>query len=129
MSKVPPLRCDALSTHHNRWGFRGVEEVKPGRYRAKLGGDHIWRSRYFSTAREAAEAYDKQARRRYGKLGFYNFPRPGERRVRPADPDVCCHGHERALHTYYRPDGCAGYCRKCNKLSQARSKARRKART
>jgi hypothetical protein len=131
MSKAVPLRVDALSTHHNALGFRGIEQVKPGRYRAKLGGgDHPWRSKYFDTPREAARAYDRQARKVYGARGFYNFPRPGsgEKRVRPADPDQCCRGHERESNTYFAPDGRAGYCRKCNREAQVRSKARRKAR-
>jgi hypothetical protein len=128
-SKVPPLRCDAMSTTRNRTTYRGVDEVKPGRFRATIGGDHPWRSQYFDTPREAARAYDRMARKIRGKLGFYNFPRPGERRVRPADPDRCCHGHSRAQHTYFRPSGGVGYCRACNKLAQQRAKARRKART
>src|SRR5262249_31308612 len=126
MNKVPPLRCDALSTHHNRWGYRGVEQVKPGRFRATLG-NHAWRSGYFDTAREAAKAYDKEARRRYGKLGYFNFPRKGERRVKRADAAVGGHGHSRELHTYIRPDG-RGQCRLCVALAHARSAARRKAR-
>ena len=122
-----PLRADALSTHHNRWGYRGVEQIRPGRFRAVLG-NKVWRSPYFSTVKQAARAYDKEARRRYGTRGFYNFPRPGERQVEPADEDFCHNGHERALHSYIRPDGRAGYCRLCNKQAQIRSAARRKSR-
>jgi len=54
MRKVPPLRCDALATHHNQWGFRGVEQVR-SRFRAVVG-NKAWRSPYYATAREAAEA-------------------------------------------------------------------------
>jgi hypothetical protein len=129
MSKAVPLRVDALSTHHNRWGYRGVEQVR-GKFRAVLG-NKAWRSAYFATAVEAAEAYDREARRRYGARAFFNFPHPGssERRVEPMDDDVCRQGHERKLHTYYRPNGRPAYCRACNKLAQARSAARQKART
>lgn len=125
--KIPvPLRADALSTTWNRTGFRGVEQVRD-KYRAALG-NHDWRSRYFSTAAAAARAYDAMARKVYGARGFYNFPRTGEQQVTPADPDRCRHGHPRALFTYFAPDGRPGYCRKCNKLAQKRSAARRKAR-
>jgi hypothetical protein len=91
-----------MSTTWSRSGFRGVEQFR-GRFRAAIG-DHAWRSAYFDTAREAAEAYDREARKRCGRLGFYNFPRPGERRVELIDEDVCSRGHERARCTYYRPD-------------------------
>jgi hypothetical protein len=127
MSKVPPLRCDALSTHHNKWGYRVIERIRD-RYRATIGA-HAWRSPHFDTAIEAAEAYDREARRRYGEIAYLNFPRPGERRVELMDEDVCRQGHDRALHTYYRPDGRPGYCRKCNALAHQRAAARRKART
>src|SRR5262245_4608225 len=127
MSKAVPLRCDALSTTWNKLGYRGIERVRD-RFRATIG-DHSWRSPYFDTAREAAEAYDHEARRRYGELACLNFPRPGERQVEPADEDVCSQGHPRALFTYYRPNGRPGYCRACNRLAQQRAKARRKART
>jgi hypothetical protein len=132
MSKVPPLRDGAMARHFNRWGYRGIEEVRPGRFRAKLGGgDHILRSKYFDTPREAAKAYDRMARKIYGARGFYNFPKqPGERKVKPIDEDFCRLGHARKSNTYYRPDnGCAAYCRLCNRLAQIRSAARRKART
>jgi hypothetical protein len=125
MSKAVPLRVDALSTHRNRWGYRGVEQVR-GKFRASLG-DHAWRSPYFSTAREAAEAYDREARRRYGELAYLNFPRPGEQQVEPADEDFCRHGHERRLHTHYGPDG-KPQCRLCNAISRARSAARKRER-
>jgi hypothetical protein len=126
MTEVPPLRCDALSTHHNRWGYRGVERIR-GKFRAVLG-DKVWRSQYFDTSREAAAAYDTEARRRYGELACLNFPRPGERRVVVMDDDVCLRGHDRARFTYFKPDGRPGYCRACNRLAQIRAKARRKAR-
>jgi hypothetical protein len=79
------------------WGYRGVEQVRPGRFRATIG-NHAWRSRYFSTTREAAEAYDREARRRYGKHGYFNFPKANERRVQPMDETVCHEGHARAAH-------------------------------
>jgi hypothetical protein len=128
MKRIPsvPLRVDVLSTTWNKSGFRGIEEIRPGRYRA-TAGDHSWRSPYFDTAAEAAAAYDREARRRYGRFAYLNFPRRGERKVEPADEDFCRHGHERALHTYYRPDGREGYCRKCNRLAQIRSQARKNA--
>jgi len=127
MGKGPPIRVDALSTTWNRLGFRGVEEIRPGRYRATLG-DHAWRSQYFSTAVEAAKAYDRKARKVYGKRAYLNFPKRGERQVRRADKDVCRQGHSRELHTYIRPDG-RGQCRLCVALAHARSAARRKARS
>jgi hypothetical protein len=115
-----------MSTHRNKWGYRGVERVR-NKFRATLG-NHAWRSQYFDTVREAAEAYDRAARKVYGELAYLNFPRRGEQQVEPIDEDFCAHGHARSLHTYYAANGRAGYCRKCNKLAQARSKARRKAR-
>jgi hypothetical protein len=115
-----------MSTHHNRWGYRGVERIR-GKFRAVVG-NHVWRSPYYDTAIEAAVAYDVEARRRYGELGFYNFPKANERQVERADDDVCHQGHPRALHTYYRPNGRPGYCRLCNRLAQVRAKARRKVR-
>ena len=78
LAGVVPLRFDAMSTHRNKLGFRGVEQVRPGRFRAvvgkRKGGNDVWRSPYFPTAREAAQAYDKDARRRYGELAYLNFP-------------------------------------------------------
>ena len=118
-----PLRVDALSTHHNRWGYRGIERIR-GRFRAVVG-NKVWRSKYFDTAREAARAYDREARRRYGKLACLNFSRRGERRVVMMDDDVCLRGHSRARFTYFTPDGRAGYCRRCNRLAQVRSAARK----
>jgi hypothetical protein len=119
-----------LSTHHNKWGYRGVEQVR-GKFRAvvgkRRGGTDTWRSQYFDTVREAAAAYDAMARWRYGELAYLNFPRPGEQQVEPADEDFCRHGHERRLHTHYGPDG-KPQCRLCNAISRARSAARRKAR-
>jgi len=127
---VVPLRCDAMSTHHNKWGFRGVEQVR-NKFRAVLGkgGPTVWRSPYFDSVAEAARAYDREARRRYGKLAYLNFPRSGEQRVVRMDDDVCLRGHDRARFTYFTPDGRASYCRKCNALARARSAARRKAQT
>jgi hypothetical protein len=129
MSKVPPLRCDALATHHNRWGFRGVEQVKPGRFRAVVGNHaNAWRSPYFATPHEAAAAYDREARRRYASP-YLNFPAAGEQRCEPGADDVCSQGHSREQFTYSRPSGKLGYCILCNKQAQKRSAARRKART
>ena len=102
--------------------------IRPGRFRATLG-DHSWRSPYYDSPVAAALAYDAEARRRYGEFACLNFPGPGERRVEPADEKYCREGHPRALHTYYRPNGKPGYCRKCNKAAQLRSAARKKART
>jgi hypothetical protein len=128
LADVVPLRIDAMSTHRNKWGYRGVEQVRPGRFRAvvgkRRGSNDAWRSKYFSTPAEAAQAYDTEARRRYGDLAYLNFPRPGERQVEPADENFCRHGHERRLHTHYGPDGRPA-CRECNRLARARSKARR----
>lgn len=121
---IVPLRAEALSVTWNRTGFRGVDQPQPGRFRAVIG-NHAWRSPHFATAREAAMAYDKEARRRYGKLAGLNFPRRGERRVVRMDDDVCLRGHPRDRFTYVRPDGRAGYCRKCNRLAQERCQARR----
>jgi len=125
MRKVVPPRFDALSTHHNRWGFRGVERIR-NRFRAVLG-NKVWRSSYFETPREAAEAYDAEARRRYGECACLNCPRPGERGVKPMDADVCLRGHDRARFTYFH-NGRPSYCRLCNKLAQQRAAARRAAR-
>src|SRR5262245_59709449 len=115
MSKVPPLRCDALSTTWNKTGFRGVERVRD-KFRATLG-DHSWRSPYYDSAVEAARAYDRKARQIYGRgFGYFNFPRKGESKVEPADPDRCRRGHDRSRHTYIRPDG-RGQCRLCVALA------------
>src|SRR5262249_26131741 len=113
-------------TTWNSTGFRGVEKVRD-RYRATIG-DHAWRSAYYSSPAAAAKAYDRETRRRHGRHGFYNFPRVGEKKIRPADPDLCCRGPERAVYMRYRRDGRPAFCLACNRLSRMRSAAR-KART
>ena len=59
-SKIVPPRAEALASTWSKSGYHGVDEPRPGRFRAVIG-KHVWRSRYFSTAREAALAYDKEA--------------------------------------------------------------------
>jgi hypothetical protein len=129
MKRIPsaPLRATAMATTRNKWNYRGVVEIRHRYYHATVG-NRAQRSKFFSTPAAAARAYDAMARKRYGKLAFLNFPKPGtgERKVKPLDKDFCARGHERALHTYYRPSGAVGYCRLCNKLAQMRSKERRR---
>jgi len=108
-AEIVPPRAEALALTRNSTGYRGVDQARPGRFRAVIKGSKgVWRSRYFTTAAAAARAYDREARRRYGKLAYLNFPRSGEQRVVRMDDDVCLRGHERALCTYFAPDGHAG---------------------
>lgn len=67
---------------NNYSGFKGVcWNKKDGKWRATIGAAADQR-RYlggFSTAEEAARAYDAAAREMYGEYAALNFPEPGER--------------------------------------------------
>lgn len=60
-------------TKRNTSGYKGVSKIR-GRWYADLmkGGKHVFRG-YFSTAEEAARAYDKAAREHYGEFAYTNF--------------------------------------------------------
>lgn len=63
-------------------GFRGVtlnkrSESRP--FQAQCAGEQLG---YFSTAEEAAEAYDNHARRVFGEFAKLNFPKKGENGAR-----------------------------------------------
>ena len=125
---VEERRADALSTHRNKFGYRGVSEDRPGRFRASLGSaksGNLWRSKYYWSSFEAAVAYDKEARRRYGDHAYLNFPSPYEYKVQEASEGVCKNGHERSKHTYVAPNG-KHHCRKCNLQSQHRRQLRKR---
>src|SRR5262245_317766 len=113
-----------LSVHRNRLGHRGIEEPRPGRFRAVLGGKRKWRSEYVNSPLAAARLYDAAARRRYGPSAYLNFAHRGENQVVAAEEDVCLRGHSRS-HMYHAPDGRAAYCRACARA--ARRKAQRRS--
>ena len=127
-ARIVPPHDEELSAHRNRFGFRGVSEPKPGRFRAKVGNDqHAERSRYFSNPVEAAKAYDKMARKRYGKRAYLNFPDDGERHVQAATDGFCKRGHPiNETNSYVAPTG-RHNCQICNALAQARRKARNRS--
>jgi hypothetical protein len=112
---VESAAMSKLSVHRNKHGFRGVEMIRPGRFRAVLGGKRKLRSKYVNTPLAAARLYDAAARRRYRSNAYLNFARRGENQVVAAEENVCLRGHSRS-HMYRAPDGRAAYCRKCNRL-------------
>src|SRR5262245_48892092 len=98
MSKVVPLRAEQLRVTWSSSGYRGVSEVSPGsgRFRAVVGkgSKRPWRSKIYPSAELAGKAYDRRARKTYGRLACLNFPRSGERGVTPMDADFCLRGHD-----------------------------------
>jgi hypothetical protein len=61
---------------NNTSGFKGVHFLKrTGRYQAQIRANHKrWHIGYFSTAEEAAHAYDDKAREVHGEFARLNFP-------------------------------------------------------
>jgi hypothetical protein len=59
----------------NRTGFRGVRRQTNGTYQAMIGskGRHVGLGTY-KTAEEAARAYDRAAKERFGEFAALNFP-------------------------------------------------------
>lgn len=127
-SRIVPAHDEELSAHRNRLGFRDVTEPKPGHFRARIGREpHIECSQYFSSPVETARAYDKMARKRYGKRAYLNFPDDGERHVQAAADGFCKRGHPiNKTNSYVTPTGRRN-CRICNALAQARRKARNRS--
>lgn len=63
--------------------FKGVSwERKSKSWRASIGKDYVnYELGRYKTAEEAAEAYDRAARRLYGQFARVNFPEDGERKA------------------------------------------------
>lgn len=68
---------------NNRSGFRGVTFLYAvGKWMARIGSGKRSERTYlgvFDNPMEAARAYDKEARRRFGKFARLNYPRKNER--------------------------------------------------
>jgi hypothetical protein len=113
----------------SRFGFRGIVEHN-GKFRARIhrgsGQSRAQSLGYFETAEQAALAYDRAARKEYGRLAALNFPLDGERRVVPSPVSdvLCSHGHDLHVFGYLAPDGRL-YCRKCNTEAQIRYRKKR----
>jgi len=61
--------------------FKGVTRAPYG-YRVMIQRKgKVLYSDYFESAHQAAEAYDREARKLFGKLARLNFPREGELRA------------------------------------------------
>lgn len=123
-------RQDSTETHHNKFGYRGVEFDK-GRqkFRARIepanGRRGKWLGRYV-TAELAAAAYDDAARKIYGADAFLNFPRKGEKQaIQSMKPKgFCPKGHDLSLHAY----GKMGDCLLCNREAHKRYYRKQKER-
>lgn len=61
---------------NNTSGFKGVHFLKrTGRYQAQIRANNKrWHLGYFTTAKEAARAYDTKAKKVHGKFARLNFP-------------------------------------------------------
>ena len=128
-------RNESTKVHNNMFGFRGVEwRQDRAKFRARIEPANGHRGRWlgsFSTAEEAARAYDEAARQVYGDDAYLNFPRPGERKSEPSrlDAGLCPRGHPQSEYAYIRPDGRGTNCRECNREVARRSYEKRKLRT
>jgi hypothetical protein len=60
---------------NNRNGYKGIERIRSGRFRARIGisGRNLHLG-CFDTAEEAAKAYDEAARQHFGEFAHSNFP-------------------------------------------------------
>lgn len=122
-------RHETCLVHNNKHGFRGVEwDRSRQKYRARIVPEPGKRGRFlgrFTSAIDAAVAYDEAAREAYGKDARLNFPRPDERgtMASPRSLGKCRLGHDLAEHGRPRPDGRGIECRECQRLAYHRRKA------
>jgi hypothetical protein len=120
-----------LRRSSNKTGFRGVywDDHKHG-YMAALGSrqsNNYCRFGPFLIADEAARAYDKEARHRYGDKAALNFPLEGEVGVSVVQDDQTCPNGHNLLDHGYTPSRRANRkarCRKCNAEAAKRLKQR-----
>lgn len=65
----------------NKTGYRGVRRQRQGTFQASIQDDGLGT---FATAEEAARAFDREAKNRYGEFAVLNFPD----RIVTQDPDT-----------------------------------------
>jgi hypothetical protein len=57
----------------NGTGYRGVRKLPSGRFQARIHGEKGGKLGTFDAVEDAARAYDKAARERYGECARVNF--------------------------------------------------------
>ena len=108
-------------TFRNKHGYKGVEyhsTKKKFRATSAVGPGNKVRSRWLSTAVEAAKAFDDLARRNHGPDAYLNFPKEGENQAIlwvSEEEGSCIAGHD--LSFQYTKGGKRSYCRICNRES------------